>query len=74
MLELITVSFKHKIAQTFFLSLNLPATLNLVVAICIAVFEQHTLTAVSFSVYPSPCKVTICALLTSVKDVFLPNV
>ena len=54
------------------LSWNVPSVLNLTIPMCTDVLEQRNLAAVSRFVYPSQCKLTICALRTSVKDEFCP--
>ena len=83
-LALIAESFKRKIGRSFFgdriticftewFCLDVvPSALNLTTAMCTAVWEQRHSAAMTLSVYPSPCKVTRCALQTSVTDDFLP--
>ena len=44
------------------------SALNLTMALCTAALDQRNLASLILSVYPSPCKVTICVLRTSVKE------
>ena len=47
--------------------------LHLTIALFTAILEQSNLSAMSLYVCPSPCKVTICSLRTSVNDELSPH-